>query len=206
MNILDPWAPIVLQDNFTDVDFDAVIKRFKSIQHYIIADINSPLEHGGTSSVAYSRISNDKPHMWEELKPFETWLHGGVLDTALTKWRINGVAYGATDSWINEHPTGAWTSEHNHRGANFSLAYYLHVPENGGNIMFRDPMEYHWGNANGTQDRGVDEIWYPAPVKTGDLVLFPGWLYHKTEKNNSLHPRYVLSMNFSAVRIMYKPK
>jgi hypothetical protein len=200
MKILDPWAPIILQDNFTDIDFNAIINRFKSIKKDI--PINAPVEkEGGLSSVVYNRITKDYPHTWKELSVFGEWLDSGILDSALEKWLISGIPYAPTDSWINEHPKGAWTSEHNHRGASFSLAYYLHVPENSGTIMFRDPMEYHWGSSHGAQSRGIDEMWYPVgPVKTGDLVLFPGWLYHKTEENKSDESRFVLSMNFASIR------
>jgi ectoine hydroxylase-related dioxygenase (phytanoyl-CoA dioxygenase family) len=67
--------------------------------------------------------------------------------------------------------------------------------------MVRDPMEYNWGNTKSVDNRGgIDGIWYPVEVKTGDFLLFPPWLYHKTEKNLSNESRYVMSINYDIAR------
>lgn len=197
MEILDPWAPCILKYNYMGTDFKKVIERYKSIEEQI--PLNADVEHGGgKSSVAYSRLSKDCPHMWEELEGYRNYLDS-IFDQVLNAWKINGIPYAPTDSWINEHPLGAWTEEHMHRGCEFVAVYYINVPENSGTIMFRDPLEYHWGFARGTQMRGIDGTYYPVgPVKTGDIVLFPGWLYHKTEKNMNTESRFVMSTNYSS--------
>lgn len=201
MEIITPWASIIIKDKFTDTDFDKIIQRYKSFEKDIPG--NGDVERdGGQSSVAYSRTTNDMPHMWDELEGYRNHLNS-IFDDVLSSWRINGIPYGPIDSWINEHPKGAWTDEHNHRGAAFTIVYYLKVPENGGTLLVRDPLEYHWGNSHGTEQRGSDnQIWCSVgPVKTGDILLFPGWLYHKTERNESEESRFVMSTNFNNVRI-----
>ena len=61
-------------------------------------------------------------------------------------------------------------------------------------------MEYHWGNSKSNSLRGgIDDLWYPVDVKTGDFLLFPPWLWHKTEKNLSNESRYVMSINYDIV-------
>ena len=37
--------------------------------------------------------------------------------------------------------------------------------------------------------------WEAIDVKTNDVIFFPGWLRHKTEKNTSDESRYVMSAN-----------
>ena len=199
MEILDPWAPCIFRYNYTGTDFKKVIERYRSIEKHIPG--NGAVERdGGQSSVAYSKTTKDHPHLWEELEGYRNYLDS-VFNEILDRWLINGIVYAPTDSWINEHPTGAWTDEHNHRGSDFVVVYYIQVPQNSGTIMFRDPLEYHWGKAHGTNNRGIDEMWYPVgPVKTGDIILFPGWLYHKTERNLNAESRFVMSTNFGTVR------
>ena len=199
MEIITPWAPVIIKDKFTDTNFNKVIQRYKSFEKDILS--NGDVERdGGQSSVAYSRTTNDFPHAWEELDGYRNHLNS-IFDDVLSSWRINGIPYRPIDSWINEHPKGAWTDEHTHKGAAFTIVYYLKVPENSGTLLVRDPLEYHWGSSHGLQKRGSDnDIWCSVgPVKTGDILLFPGWLYHKTERNSCDESRFVMSTNFNSI-------
>ena len=45
---------------------------------------------------------------------------------------------------------------------------------------------------------GMD--WIPIDTEEGDFLVFPGWLKHKTETNNSSEMRYIMSVNISAYR------
>jgi uncharacterized protein (TIGR02466 family) len=199
MKIVDPWSPIIFKDNFTDVDFDSVIQKIDPI--FPLAPINADVEHdGGVSSVAYSKSTGKHPHYWPEFDGFKQWANER-LNYAINKWQLAQLQYYPIQSWINRHDTGAYTSEHNHRGCAWSCAYYLKVPENSGRFLVRDPMEYHWGNSRSHDLRGgIDDIWYPVEVKTGDFLLFPPWLWHKTEKNLSNEPRYVMSINYDIAK------
>lgn len=195
MEIVDPWSPIIFKDNFTDVDFDSVTNKIDSL--FSMVPVNADVEQdGGISSVAYSKTTNDHPHQWPEFEHFRNWANDKVK-YAIDKWQLAQLNYYPNVSWINRHNNGAWTNEHNHRGCTFSCAYYLKVPENSGRLMVRDPMEYHWGNVKSVYQRGgIDDIWYPVEIKTGDFILFPSWLSHKTEKNLSNESRYVMSINY----------
>jgi hypothetical protein len=199
MEIIDPWSPIIFKDNFTDVDFDSIIKKIDPIlnETSINADVE---EDGGVSSVAYFKLNNIYPHDWPEFDNFKNWANEKI-NYAIENWQLAEIPYYPCNSWINRHDNGAWTSEHNHRGSSWSCAYYLKVPQNSGRFMVRDPMEYNWGNTKSVDNRGgIDGFWYPVEVKTGDFLLFPPWLYHKTEKNLSNESRYVMSINYDIVR------
>jgi uncharacterized protein (TIGR02466 family) len=195
---IDPWSPIIFKDNFTGVDFDSVINKIEPI--FSLAPVNADVENdGGVSSVAYSKTTNQHPHQWPEFESFREWANDR-LNYVINKWQLAQIPYQPVTSWINRHNTGAWTSEHNHRGCSWSCAYYLKVPENSGRFLVRDPMEYHWGNSKSYDLRGgIDDAWYPIEVKTGDFLLFPSWLWHKTEKNLSNDSRYVMSINYDIV-------
>jgi hypothetical protein len=199
MQSIDPWSPIIFKDNFTDTDFDSVIKKIDPILN--ATSINADVEEdGGVSSVAYFKLNNTYPHDWTEFDNFKNWANDR-LNYVINKWQLANIPYQPVNSWINRHNNGSWTSEHNHRGCSWACAYYLRVPENSGRFMVRDPMEYHWGNSKSYDYRGgIDDLWYPVDVKTGDFLLFPPWLYHKTEKNLSNEPRYVMSINYDIAR------
>tara|TARA_B100001996_G_C18350332_1_gene473718 strand:- start:158 stop:631 length:474 start_codon:yes stop_codon:yes gene_type:complete len=106
-------------------------------------------------------------------------------------------------SWINVHPQGAYTEAHNHYGSFIAVAAYLHVPKNGGNLLVKNPLtSYKFGDPIHRQyfseDEGRDGLeWSQIEVTTGDVLFFPGWLTHKTQKNMSKENRFVMSWNLS---------
>ena len=77
-------------------------------------------------------------------------------------------------------------------------ATYLNLPENGGFIQFKDPLEYQRG-VNMRETGEELAIWKTIPAKTGDVLLFPGWIRHKTEDNNSNEKRWVLTTNINSI-------
>jgi ectoine hydroxylase-related dioxygenase (phytanoyl-CoA dioxygenase family) len=50
-----------------------------------------------------------------------------------------------------------------------------------------EPLDYYYYDNQ--------KEWMPIEVKTNDVLFFPGWLTHKTEKNLSDEHRYVMSLN-----------
>ena len=41
-----------------------------------------------------------------------------------------------------------------------------------------------------------ETIWRLIEVKTNDILVFPGWLQHKTQPNNTDEDRVVLTVNY----------
>lgn len=96
-------------------------------------------------------------------------------------------------SWVNLHPPGAYTNEHDHGQCHQTIVIYLKQPENGGNIMFRDPLQYTFS--------GYPKIdrneWKTVEVNQNDVLFFPGFLHHMTEKNHSHEDRLVMTLTIS---------
>ena len=193
LSVADPWSPTVLKAHYDDLDWasikpkvDALIARVKN---------NTGLEQGGgISTVDLQDHHEDQPHTWQEFDQLRHWIMPRV-DEAIDRWRLTRQRYQVTNSWINRHDNGAWTEEHTHPGIQITLAFYLSVPENSGRILFRDPMAYHWAGQPSEQRKITGSEWYPVEVTTGDLCIFPGWIPHKTEVNQSKESRYVLTIN-----------
>lgn len=96
-------------------------------------------------------------------------------------------------SWVNLHPPGAWTSDHDHGMCHQTIVIYLKQPDNGGNIMFKDPLQYTfsgWPKINRND-------WTVLDVKQNDVLFFPGFLHHMTETNTSSQDRLVMTVTIS---------
>lgn len=96
-------------------------------------------------------------------------------------------------SWVNLHPPGAYTDEHDHGQCHQTIVIYLKQPENGGNIMFKDPMQYVFSGFPKV-DRNN---WKTVNIQQNDVLFFPGFLHHMTEKNNSTENRLVMTVTVS---------
>tara|TARA_R100001082_G_C4349498_1_gene153881 strand:- start:530 stop:1234 length:705 start_codon:yes stop_codon:yes gene_type:complete len=204
----NPW-PTILRAKY-DFDFEnklkhKVIDSLKASDRFIKSmNMATPEKNGGVTSVVLDQDPNHPmPHSWPEFDDFGKF----VLRTSrevVHKWHCNPACERAVaKSWINVHPQGAYTEEHNHHGVLMAVAAYLYVPPNGGNLLVKNPLtSYKFGEPLspayfsdvGAQD-GLE--WTPIKVETGDVLFFPGWLQHKTEKNMSKENRFVMSWNVS---------
>ena len=99
--------------------------------------------------------------------------------------------------WININPTGSYNHLHNHVGAVFSGVYYVHAEDYQGNIQFErnDGAEYHIPES-------IDKATYYTSTrasykaKTGAIYIFPGWLKHSVEGNQTQKDRISISFNY----------
>ncbi len=99
-------------------------------------------------------------------------------------------------SWSNIHYNKSVTLEHSHSLYPMVATLYVKAEKNSGDLILINPMEY-----------GLTHIPYGVPIEnktetsikisTGDLVLFPGWVRHKTMENLSGQPRIVMSFNIT---------
>ena len=82
------------------------------------------------------------------------------------------------DMWANLNPPGTYVKRHNHYSENHpnSLVgvYYLHKPENSGNLIIED---------------------HEIDVQQNDLIFFKDTEYHWTLENKSLKNRITISFN-----------
>ena len=155
---------------------------------------NSHLEQGNAKSTV--NLANDspqdQPHKRKELKEFTDWLYNKILYVA-SQWDYpENTPYRCFNSWFNEHYRGGRTESHTHNLCNFVVSSYLKVPENSGAILFRDPMY----ETRSMEPNTVATPWRSYPVKTGDVLIFPGWLEHMVEPSESDERRVVMTMNW----------
>lgn len=98
------------------------------------------------------------------------------------------------NSWTNVYPQGAYVPPHNHGTAHWSGTYYVGADVDCGDLILTDPKEYALSNEpEGTRYRGNTRI--TIPVTPGKLIVFPGYLKHESERNQSGADRIVISFN-----------
>jgi len=102
-------------------------------------------------------------------------------------------------TWANVYPPGAHIDAHNHSPVVLTGSFYLKKPKNSGEIVFENPLSTllkHQPTKFLKVNEDYDSM-FDRKVETeeGDLVLFPGWLTHKTEPNNSNDDRIIIGFN-----------
>lgn len=99
--------------------------------------------------------------------------------------------------WLNINPPGSYNELHNHAGSVLSGVYYVEASERQGNIQFErsDNAEYHLPEY-------MEKITYfnatraTYAAKSGALYIFPSWLKHHVQGNQSNTDRISLSFNY----------
>jgi uncharacterized protein (TIGR02466 family) len=99
------------------------------------------------------------------------------------------------ESWFNICKKNQFQYDHTHSTARISGCYYFKTSGEDGRIRFANPNPIiHIGRFPADQIE-IEAITY-AP-KVGRLLLFPGWLTHRVNVNNSENERISVSFNFS---------
>lgn len=102
------------------------------------------------------------------------------------------------NSWVTIYPPGTNVPEHVHSNSLLSGVFYAKVPENAGNLLFKDPSavaKTMYITAY-NQFPTVNTV-YTHAVEEGQMVIFPSWLPHLTEKNRSNEDRIMVSFNIA---------
>jgi uncharacterized protein (TIGR02466 family) len=196
IGILYPFTPYIYKLHF-DFDWNELKPVCEELIQGSKAKGAYQLTNGHTS-----QLNGKKPYDLKEFASFYSWVMSlipaiarrSIGEESSQLMDINGAAmnYSVINSWVNVHQPEGITKEHNHACTAWVIAAYLNVPENSGNIKFRDPLEY---SKSGYYHDDPQWMWKSVPITSGDVLVFPGWLIHKTEKNMSQEDRWVLTTN-----------
>lgn len=107
--------------------------------------------------------------------------------------------------WLNVNNHKDYNAPHRHPKSTMSGVFYIKVPKNSGRIKFINPngalvesyLDYF--NFETGKDYSPTSLlaseWNITPEKN-DLILFPPWLEHLVEPNNSNEERVSISFNY----------
>ena len=101
--------------------------------------------------------------------------------------------------WANINPPGGMNRAHQHPNSLWSGVYYIKAPKNSGNLKIDDPrsvacMSRPKQKPGELPTRLYRETHYEP--KAGRLIMFPSWLMHCVDPNESNDIRISVSFNF----------
>jgi uncharacterized protein (TIGR02466 family) len=101
--------------------------------------------------------------------------------------------------WANLAPKGGNIIQHNHSPFEIAGSFYVNVEPDMGKLALVNPLEVVLGRlpyySNNESKQGRYYFDHLVEPKPGKLVLFPGWMYHKTQPNETEKERLVIGMN-----------
>ena len=103
-----------------------------------------------------------------------------------------------TSCWLNVNHGGHANGYHLHGEAVLAAVFYLQAAGLQGRLVFLDPRIAAMTGPAPAKVTPINRRELPFEVRTGDLVLFPGWLLHRVERNGTDQPRATIAVNVRA--------
>jgi uncharacterized protein (TIGR02466 family) len=95
--------------------------------------------------------------------------------------------------WSNVNPPNSFNVPHTHPGSFLIGCFYLALPENSGHLSF---SRNDGSVCAKTFTKKPSEIAMKIEIEVGRLYVFPPWIMHYVEVNNSNKNRVSVAMNF----------
>lgn len=199
--MIDPWFPCLIYNTMledlsdtnqylTDFAYSIKSKNPNSFTDWR-CDTYSTMHH-------YDALSDNDPIINKLISAVQRH----VVDFSKA-YGMNTVDAICKDFWFNIGGPNSYQEYHQHANSHFSVAYYINVKPESGNIVFKNleamtdmnPLPIHETEYNHASFRTC----YYKPVNN-KLLIFRSNLSHMVEKNLSKFDRISISMNFNVVR------
>jgi len=134
-------------------------------------------------------------HRFDELGELVVCV-GRACESVLRFLKIGRAVLDVTGSWATVLAPGAAHRAHSHPNNFLSAVYYLQTQAGADSINFHDPR-----NQTGVIRPPVTELTAEntdqvvVPVSNGTLLVFPAWLHHSVDDNQSDKERISISFN-----------
>jgi uncharacterized protein (TIGR02466 family) len=150
---------------------------------------------GGWQSKDLSYKDINEPEM---LKLFEI-IKNRFVELTKNFNLINPEKMDIDNFWININKKNNTNVIHNHIHSIFTIVYYVKVPLNSGKIIFSRPSILYYEKCieNDIIEKynEFNSSTYAYEPKEGDLIMFPAWLEHFVESNNTNEDRISIAFN-----------
>ena len=137
----------------------------------------------------------------EEPRLFINSINSGLSESFKDMgWDVTNQEIKITSMWSVINRTGNANARHIHPNSFLSAAYYVKAPDNCGDIMFHDPRSAAvYRRAKIANDNILNTSEILITPKEGLLVLFPSYLQHSVQSNESGKERVVISFNIDLI-------
>jgi len=141
--------------------------------------------------------STTEMHKKPEYKPLVDELFRMVHEVFKEEFLEARVALG--NMWANINPPGGYNKAHVHPNAVFSGVYYVKTPSNCGRLVCNDPRPgIQTCMPNRIKGQPPKHLWREVHLQPQEnrAIIFPAWLWHQVEPNQSTENRISVSFNF----------
>lgn len=194
MTAIWPWSSILwkYQYEFNQTAMVDLFTRVKS--HWSVKPGAVSLESGSALSTVRVGVhdADQQPHFSLEVVDFNSWLEP-IINNIWSDCNFSQMRSEVSKSWFNLHSRTGQTLEHFHNRTDLVVSAYICCDDDTGNIEFRDPLEYHKMGSSWHES----QLWKEVKVKTNDVLIFPGWLNHRTQINETDTDRIVMTYNIN---------
>tara|TARA_B100000586_G_scaffold261938_1_gene229667 strand:- start:192 stop:842 length:651 start_codon:yes stop_codon:yes gene_type:complete len=158
-----------------------MIENWKDVgQHRLVKGGNSSYITGDEQFLGDKRLVD----LWKTMQSCcDTYTEEAGIDYALI-----------STSWFNTLGQGGTVEAHRHERSVISGAYYPYAEEGSNPLMLESPLQALRMNDCIIKSTNFNRYDMDVPVHQGVLVIFPSWLKHYVEPNDS-KKRYVISFN-----------
>lgn len=98
-------------------------------------------------------------------------------------------------SWCVSTYGMSYDQPHHHARAKWVGVYYVDVPHGCGDLLLLDPRGGVFAESS-VEDGRTNRAYKRISPKTGDFIVFPGYLIHMVEPSNVMQERLVLASLF----------
>jgi uncharacterized protein (TIGR02466 family) len=146
---------------------------------------------------SYNAVRN--LHTWPELQPLVKFIEYHYLQYWEKLAYSKEIKPKLIEMWANKYPNGAFIDWHNHSPIAITSSFYLQKDPGGGNILFEHPNELLLKHQPtlGDLEKNIYHSLFTEEIKvsSGDLIMFPGYLKHRTIPNLEKTDRIIIGAN-----------
>lgn len=172
------WGYIMNSEKYHAIDYISTILRMRDQ----VPSVTKSNQGGWQSSDTLNEVS--------VFREFLNVLNANC-NQALQEFKPTLHKLQVTEMWANVNGTGSYNHHHTHSGV-ISGVFYLKVPENSGNLVLVNPSVRSDGHFIRVPNYSVN----PQPLA---CIMFPSWLEHYVEPNQSDEDRISISFNTNFV-------
>ena len=153
------------------------------------SDKAGPLLEGGFDS--FEALYGDQLQLNKKFEKFFFSLEKD-LSIFLGNLKYKDVQYFITKSWVAYTEKGEHITAHDHGASHFSFVYYVKINKNHSPLTFYEPTQrFYMPDATEWNDQNHQNV--TINNEPGQLIVFPSWLKHGTQKTEETSPRISIS-------------
>ena len=145
--------------------------------------------------------STTEMHKMPVFKPLVNELFIMMNDIWKEEWLDREPMLG--NMWANINPPGGYNAPHIHANSHFSGVYYIKAPKNSGHLKIEDPRSIALMSRPRQKNQRAphklpERLWRELSYEpiAGRVIMFPSWLVHCVDPNESDDIRISVSFNF----------